>query len=396
MQNKLLNVFYNGRRVGRLAETPERVLAFEYDTDWLHNGFSISPFHLPLEKKVFIANHDPFDGNFGVFNDSLPDGWGRLLTDRLLQKKDIAPESVSLLDRLAIVGTNGTGALEYKPMEDFADDDSILDIDIFALEAKRIQANKDSKDLAKMVRGNGWSNGARPKMFWTDTDGAEWLVKFPAHNDPETIGKLELKYMAAAKDAGLIVPEIKLFNGKYFGTRRFDRKPNGESGSVSRKANAAGKASENEYTRRHAVPSEKVFMISASGLLNANHRMPILDYNNLMQATFDLTRDKREVEKMFRLMCFNVFAHNRDDHAKNFSFLYDDGKWHVSPAYDLVYNSGIGITAEHATMIDGVGKNPSGENILSVAKKADIPERRVREIIDEVKAAVKKAKLFKE
>jgi serine/threonine-protein kinase HipA len=118
--------------------------------------------------------------------------------------------------------------------------------------------------------------------------------------------------------------------------------------------------------------------------------MPTLDYNNLMQATFDLTRDKREVEKMFRLMCFNVLSHNRDDHAKNFSFLYDNGKWQVSPAYDLVYNSGIGFTKEHATMVDGNGQNPTEENILSVAKKADISERNARKIMEEVKVAVKK------
>jgi serine/threonine-protein kinase HipA len=96
---------------------------------------------------------------------------------------------------------------------------------------------------------------------------------------------------------------------------------------------------------------------------------------------------------MFRLMCFNVFSHNRDDHAKNFAFLYDNGKWQVSPAYDLVYAEGLG--GEHATMINGNGRNPGDADILAVAQKADIPERRAREIIDEVKSAVSKAKLFK-
>ena len=355
MRNKMLNVFCNERKVGRLAETPENVLAFEYDSDWLRNGFSISPFKLPLEKRVFIAKREPFDGNFGVFNDSLPDGWGRLLIDRLLQKKQIEPASVSLLDRLAIVGTTGTGALEYKPVENLTgDDDSMLDLDVFAMEAKRIQSNKDSKNLAKMVRGSGSSNGARPKMFWRDADGTQWLIKFPAHYDPKTIGQQEFNYMKAAKKAGLLVPNFRLFNGKYFGVQRFDRKANGE----------------------------KVFMISASGLLNVDHRLPALDYNNLMQATLELTRDYREVEKMFRLMCFNVFARNRDDHAKNFSFLYDDGKWQVSPAYDLVYNTGF--NGEHATMIDGEGKNPTEDNILAVASKVGLELRKAKEIMGQI------------
>ncbi|GHV42437.1 hypothetical protein FACS1894187_24670 [Synergistales bacterium] len=78
-------------------------------------------------------------------------------------------------------------------------------------------------------------------------------------------------------------------------------------------------------------------MLSASALLDADHRLPAIDYNDLMKATLALTRDFREVEKLFRLMCFNVLAHNHDDHVKNFSFLYDDGKWSLAPAYDLVY-----------------------------------------------------------
>ena len=83
---KYLKVFYNDILVGTLAKTPDRIVAFEYDSDWLNNGFSISPFSLPLIKKVFIPKYDPFGGLFGVFNDSLPDGWGRLLVDRLFLK----------------------------------------------------------------------------------------------------------------------------------------------------------------------------------------------------------------------------------------------------------------------------------------------------------------------
>ena len=168
--------------------------------------------------------------------------------------------------------------------------------------------------------------------------------------------------MVAAKAAGLIVPETRLFNGKYFGVKRFDRKP------------------------------EKVFMISASVLLNACHRVPTLDYNNLIQATLELTRDFREAEKMFRLMCFNVFSHNRDDHAKNFSFLHEDGQWQVSPVYDLVYADGMG--GEHATSIDGEGRNPRETNILSVANKSGINKRKAEEIMEEVRVAVESWNLF--
>lgn len=81
-----LHVFYHGRTVGTMMLYQKRLAAFEYDNTWLIDGFPISPFSLPLEKKVFLPKVDPFEGLFGVFADSLPDGWGRLLVDRLMRK----------------------------------------------------------------------------------------------------------------------------------------------------------------------------------------------------------------------------------------------------------------------------------------------------------------------
>ncbi|MCL2800437.1 MAG: type II toxin-antitoxin system HipA family toxin [Treponema sp.] len=363
MKNNFLNVFCDKRRVGRIAETQERLLAFEYDSEWLRDGFSISPFKLPLEKRVFIAPRDPFDGNFGVFNDSLPDGWGRLLIDRMLIKRRIDPVSVSALDRLAIVGSSGMGALEYKPEEHFVINDvKKHDLDTLAKDAEAILNDaKTVRKLEELVKLGGSSGGARPKVLIKIDNGKskeDWIVKFRASMDPKDIGKIEFNYMTAAKAAGLIVPEIKLFEDKYFGIKRFDRKSRGK----------------------------KVFMISASGLLDTSHRLPALDYNSLMTLTLELTRDFRELEKMFRLMCFNVFSHNRDDHSKNFSFIYDEEKWQVSPVYDLVYSEGM--SGEHATAIDGEGRNPSEKHIVSVAKKAGLDLRKAEGIMEEVKAVV--------
>lgn len=110
-----VRVLCDGRAVGTLALSADGVLAFEYDDAWLGEGFSISPLSLPLEKRVFVAQRHPLDGVFGVFDDSLPDGWGRLLVDRLLRSHGIDPFAVSPIARLAIVGSNGMGALEYVP-----------------------------------------------------------------------------------------------------------------------------------------------------------------------------------------------------------------------------------------------------------------------------------------
>ena len=78
---KVIEVFLGGGKVGRLAYSSERRCLFEYDPQWIQEGFSISPFYLPLQSGVFTARNEPFNGMFGVFNDSLPDGCGQLLTD---------------------------------------------------------------------------------------------------------------------------------------------------------------------------------------------------------------------------------------------------------------------------------------------------------------------------
>lgn len=108
---KALEVYFDTRKVGTLATYQNRITAFEYSQQWLNNGFSISPFSLPLQKKLFLPKYEPFDGLYGVFADSLPDGWGRLLVDRLLLREQMDPHTVDMLNRLAIVGETGMGAL---------------------------------------------------------------------------------------------------------------------------------------------------------------------------------------------------------------------------------------------------------------------------------------------
>ena len=99
-----VNVFYNGRKVGTLALYQKYLAAFEYDNEWLADGFSISPFSLPLQKGVFIPKRDPFEGVHGIFADCLPDGWGRLLVDRFLLSKGINPNEINTLeDRKSVV-----------------------------------------------------------------------------------------------------------------------------------------------------------------------------------------------------------------------------------------------------------------------------------------------------
>lgn len=363
---KYLKVFYNDILVGTLAKTPDRVVAFEYDSDWLNNGFSISPFSLPLIKKVFIPKYDPFGGLFGVFNDSLPDGWGKLLVDRLFLKNKINPNEIDNLNRLAVVQECGMGALTYKPEHKFESENNISDYDILAQECSKILESQNSENLDELFKLGGSSGGARPKIL-TSINNEDWIIKFPSSSDPKNIGEKEYQYSLCAKDCGINMTETRLFPSKicsgYFGIKRFDRK-NGK----------------------------KVHMVSVSGLLETNHRLPNLDYNTLMKLTLELTRNYQDIEQLFRLMCFNVFANNRDDHSKNFSFLFDDTKkeWHLSPAYDLTYS--FSFNGEHATTINGEGKNPTLEDILAVAKNIGLKEKFAKDIASDIQE--KCSKLF--
>ena len=360
-----LEVWLNDRKVGVLANTNQRVTAFEYDSHWIADGYSISPFSLPLEKKVFVSKMEPFDGLFGVFADSLPDGWGRLLADRILLSQKINPNDVSPLQRLAIVGDSGMGALSYKPEQKLTGEIQEEDLDKLAYACKKILEQDYSEDLDTLFALGGSSGGARPKIL-TEYQGEPWLIKFPSTYDRDNIGYEEFCYAECAKECGIQVEETKLFASKkcsgYFGVRRFDRKQ-GDS-------------------------KKKIHMITVSGLLETSHRIPNLDYHTLMKLTWIMTKDYSEVEQMYRRMCFNVFAHNRDDHSKNFSFLYDEenGRWKLAPAYDMTYSSSIG--GEHATCVDGNGRNPGIREVVNVGETAKIPKAKAEEIAREIQFKV--------
>ncbi|MBK5245081.1 MAG: type II toxin-antitoxin system HipA family toxin [Eubacteriaceae bacterium] len=369
---KTVSVRYNGRLVGTMALYKNRQAAFEYSKEWLNDGFSISPFSLPLTQRVFIPKVEPFEGLYGVFADSLPDGWGRLLVDRLLLKNHINPFEFSSMDRLAIVGPSGMGALTYEPVHHFELSNQAVDLDKIAAECANMLRTDYSDNLDDLFRLGGSSGGARPKIL-TIIDDSEWIIKFPSSDDAKNIGEQEYQYSLCARECGIPMEETKLFSSAtgpgYFGTRRFDRR-----------IDSNGK-------------EKRIHMLSVSGILETSHRIPNLDYNILMKLTLELTKDFSEVEKMFRLMCFNVFAHNRDDHSKNFTFLYNDEKdgWFLSPAYDLTYS--VSMEGEHATCVNGNGKNPGLRDILMVAKNIGMTERKAKVIAEEIKDIVAAYKL---
>ena len=348
----LVTVKIQNENVGRLAISHEGLAIFEYDNYWLKNGYSISPFYLPLQIGTFTAKRKPFLGNFGVFADSLPDGWGNLLLDRILRKHQINPNPLNILTRLSIVGNNGMGALCYEPEQEMSHLKPSSDLKYLASEVKKILSEEIESDALELINQHAASSaGARPKVMLKHNN-EHWLVKFPSSTDSKNIGEIEYKYSILAKKAELEMPETFLFEDKYFGVKRFDR-----------------------------IGDRRIHIHSAAALLYADFRLPALDYIDLIKATWVLTRNAVEAEKMYRLMVFNVLIENKDDHAKNFAFIYKDNKWLCSPAYDILPSNGF--NGQHSTTIAGQG-DPSIKDIFEVANQTSISLQKAKLIYEEV------------
>ena len=353
-----------------------KLIYFRYYPSFVKRGLEISPIKLKLNTDINKGNEIPFDGLFGVFFDSLPDGWGKLLLDRTLTAKGISITHLTPLDRLAYVGNQGMGALLYKPeisVEKLAD--FRIELDEIAHATQQIIAGTASEVLDELFKLGGSSGGARPKILvgYNPTTqhlvnatqelppGYEhWLIKFPSSSDSPDIANIEYAYYKMAIDAGIEMSACQLFKGSsgkvYFGTKRFDRQGN-----------------------------NRLHLHSAAGMMHDNFRLSVLDYGHLMDCAFQLERDIKAYEKILRLAAFNVFANNRDDHSKNFSFLMDaTGTWRLAPAYDLTFSySGHGM---HSTMVAGESAHPTREHLMKLATYFKIKNANL--VIDEVQDVV--------
>jgi serine/threonine-protein kinase HipA len=365
-------------KVGTLAEDRGRVY-FEYDGEFLATGSSLSPFRLPFEAGLFEHTDREFGPLPGAFDDSLPDGWGLLLMDRHFRSRGRNPAEVNPLDRLSWLGIRTMGALTYHPPVQLEEvDASGFELHDLAHQSQEILAGAAVSVSPQLLRAGGSPGGARPKVLVgfnpstgdvvsgeDDLPGAfqHWIVKFAAKTDTPDAGVIEYAYSLMAAAAGIDMPTTRLFEScegeRLFGVKRFDREAN----------------------RR--------FHIHTFGnLIQANFRIPSADYADLLKATSLLTQNHQDVLRAFRRMVFNVLAHNRDDHVKNFAFLLDDtaNDWTLSPAYDLLPTPGPG--GEHTMTLAAEGRNPGRSHMLQLARQSDLSQREAEHIIDEVQSAV--------
>jgi serine/threonine-protein kinase HipA len=377
MEVRLAHGSEEERVVGWLAETGPRIY-FEYDPAFLREPLWLSPFKLPPEPGLREHSDRDFGPIFGLFDDSLPDGWGLLLMDRFFLQKGLAPASVSVLDRLAYLGTRTMGALTYHPPAGFLmDKPQVLDLHQLARASEEVIAGTAKDVLPQLFKVGGSPGGARPKVL-VGVCGEEllsgeedlpegythWLVKFGGRGDPTDVGPIEFAYSEMAADAGITMPPTRLFetsqHERFFGVERFDRKG-----------------------------AERYHVHTFGNLIHADFRLPSCDYQQLLEVTRILTRNHEDLLQCYRRMVFNVLTHNRDDHVKNFAFrMTPQGKWELAPAYDIVFAQGPG--GEHSTTIAGEGRAPARSHLLHLADLVGLTIKDADLIFHKVAAAAER------
>ncbi len=385
------------RRLGTLAESGARVY-FEYHERFLGSPLDVSPLRAPVKAGLIEHPHRDFDRLPGLIADSAPDGWGRTIQDRAFAQLGVGRERITILDRLAALGAAGMGALTFRPGIALGDEAAVdtsrwpLDLERVAAQAVRVYNGSAETLLPTLRLGGGSSGGARPKVLAglaerasgridliagvtasvvdgrtpaLPSDFVPYLIKFGAGDDAlrfgKDVGAVEQAYAEMARAAGIDMPITRLLTAsdgeRHFAIQRFDRFGPGGIG--------------------------RLHMHTVGGLLHASFREPSLDYRQILQLGARLTRDVRTQLEILRRAAFNVFTHNRDDHARNFAFLMDStGRWRFSPAYDLTFSDGI--NGHHTTSVADETHAPTRAHLEQLASEMDLPRSDARSTIDQV------------
>ncbi|MGO4998796.1 type II toxin-antitoxin system HipA family toxin [Oceanisphaera sp. W20_SRM_FM3] len=355
--------------VGVLAQNRQDVF-FQYDANYLKQFGNLSPFMMQGSTELQVAPKQPHGGMHGLFADSLPDGWGLLLQDRVFRQQGILPAQITAMDRLAFVGHRGMGALTFAPESDYqTSGDNEIDLATLGLEAQALFDGQTEDVLAALVAA-GSSGGARPKaqLFFSvdnptqcrtyaESGDQAWLVKFTSQNLAlgHEEGVCEAVYLQLAQMAALDPPAWQLLAApaksgarSWLAVKRFDWVDN---------------------SAKVLSQPGRLHMHSACGLLNADYRTPSLDYEDLIKASRQLCKSPSAGQLQFRRAIFNLFACNQDDHSKNWAFLQDDnGQWSPAPFYDATFSPHP--FNEHTTAFGGYGKQPALKVIQKLAATA--------------------------
>lgn len=377
-----LSVHYQGFRVGDLAVARGGIF-FEYAQEFVASGHELSPFHLALGPGARTRDPSvPTMRLHGLFEDSLPDHWGRRVMMAWFRERDTPEHAVTPLMMLAYVGRRAMGALDYTPELDVAPPGEVALPDLYAAAAEAERGGEVDLDMLAQVGSS--AGGARPKALLNLPDSGRgapqaghtppegysaWIVKFDTSRDG-ALGALEEAYARMARAAGIEFPETRLLETRdaagrtrrHFAVKRFDRDG-----------------------------AERLHHHTLAGLLHAGGGD--LDYQILLRATRRLTKDEREVWRAYRRAAFNVLAGNRDDHAKNHGFIYRNRVWTLGPAYDLTFTSAPQMP-ERGMAVCGERRAAGIGHLRKLAASESLDAKEAAHVVDEVRAALARWREF--
>ena len=350
-----------GEMICEIAENGRARSAFRYGREFLDrkDAFALDPVSLPLRAETFTSDRS---GIFGVFEDSLPDDWGRRL---LVRKHQIPRHEQNLPNLLLALGTTGLGALSFSdhttPPRPPSSETSILHLSTLAAAAERYERGETDDTGLSLLMGAGSSpGGARPKIVVFDEEkGVHYLAKLPSVKDYVDVVKIEAATMKLAAKAGLAVPPTRLVHcadKSILLVQRFDILPAG---------------------RRH--------MISFHTLLNAQGYYQFR-YQDLLMITRKYSNNPLEdSERLYRQMVFNAVVSNTDDHLKNFWMVHDHEQgWRLSPAFDLIPD--VGQRGEHVLFFDLGAYYPGRKKLENLGRRWGI--RNAEIVVEQVFNAV--------
>ncbi len=370
--------------VGRLFATVSRgieIFSFEYDRTWLKK-----PQRQQLDPTLglYTGPQYPSAGreNFGVFLDSCPDRWGRVLMRRReaqLARTERRPER-RLLESDYLLGVHDghrMGALRFRTDGPFLDDNvelatppwtSLQELEHASLQLERDDADQDpeySKWLRMLIAPGGSLGGARPKASVLDERGHLWIAKFPSRKDEADTGAWENVVNQLAGQAGIITPAVKVRifgrNHHTFLSQRFDR------------------------TARGA----RLHFASAMTLLERQDGDDAADGASYLELVDFLIRlganTSPDLEQLWRRIAFFVCVSNTDDHLRNHGFLLHPNGWSLAPAYDMNPNpnsEGLKLNISETDNAQDL------ELLMEVAPFFRLSQTRAKEISNEVITAV--------
>ncbi|MBA0177731.1 type II toxin-antitoxin system HipA family toxin [Pectobacterium carotovorum] len=322
-----------GTLVSSTALTGRPLIMFEYSEEAMRRGLELSSLRLPLKGSRLSRGFPSHQlGLPGPVYDSLPDGWGMLLMDRLFRLRGLNTARIGPLERLTYIGSNAMGAMSFEPSQPEAAA-VVEDIPLAQLsaEVQEVLEGEGGAFLQRLLQMGGSPQGARPKaLLYRDPEaktfttsavsGLEaWLFKFPARQEHPEVCAIEAVYAQCLRECHIHTPDTEYFE-----------LPNGQSAFASRR-----------FDRQNGL---RIPMQSLAAFTEANYQSPgSLDYANFLRATQLCTNDVREKVLAFERVVFNVIFNNRDDHPKNFAYIMSSsGQWQLAPAYDVTYCEGPG------------------------------------------------------